>query len=286
LAVLGLAGWVTCATPPTTPTWQAEYDVTSRPPEAIPPGTVVGQTPPEGWSNIVIKSLPRVRPADRPKVKDLVARMAEWMFTAFLADVRSDPSGSPPRRLRAVALGLGCSVHGRDTIITPENPAGAKLDWITRTILTKGYERQKQAVVVFQGATAGLVDTPVWFRVDGKHRLVRFRYALLVDGPGGPLDTLAWQLDAAGKLADPPACVWLKPDTIDTAELFVDPNEFTLGVPSEAAFAVDGLPPGRSLGDLPAALRPLAATTRFTPETARDLEAGLRRFLTDAGKGP
>lgn len=260
--------------------------MTSRPPEQIPSGTIVGQVPPAGWSTVVIKSLPRIRPADRPKVSEYVARMAEWMFTAFLADVQTDAGSPPSRRLRAVALGLGCSVNGRDTVITPEHSDGANLDLISRTILTKGYERQKQSVVVFQGPSAWLVDTPVWYRLGGKHRLVRFRYALLVGSSGDLLDTLVWRLDPGGELADPPECVRLHPNTLDEAELFVDPGEFTLGVPSEAAFAVDGLPPGRSLGPLPAGLRTLAASTRFTPASARELETGLRRFFTTAGSGP
>ena len=288
LVVIGAAGWVAWpAAPIPAPEWQAEYDVTSRPPEAIPPGTVVGREPPPGWSRIVIKSLPRVRPSDRAKVSDYTARMAGWMFTAFLADVRDEPGGSPPRKLRAVAFGLGCSVPGQgDTVVTPEQPDGADLDWVKRTILRKGYERQRQVLVVFLGPTAGLVDTPVWYRLRGKNTLVRFRYALLVDGPGGPLDVLVWRLDPGGGLAEQPACVWLRPNTIDEAELIVDPAEFTLGVPSEAAFAVDDLPPGRPAGALPADLRKLAAATRFTPDAARELETGLRRFLAAVGPDP
>src|SRR5262249_50351766 len=147
-------------------------------------------------------------------------------------------------RLRTVALGFACSVNGHDTIITPETAAslGADVGWVTTTILTKGYERQRQAVVVFRGDSAWLLDTPVWFRLGGKHRLVRFRYLLLTDGPGGPLDVVCWLLPPDGGLGDPPAVTWLRPDTIDPAELVIDPAEFTLGIPSEAAFAVDRLP--------------------------------------------
>jgi hypothetical protein len=282
LGVLGLAAWAVWPAPTTPPGWAAEYDVKSRPPERIPPGTVIDRSAPPGWSHLVVKSLPRVRPADRGKVNDLTARMAVWMFTAFLADAPAEPGTTPPRhRLRAVALGLGCSVNGRDTVITPETGEqfGADLGWISRSILTKGYERQAHAVVVFHGPTAALVDTPVWFRFGGKHRLVRFRYALLTDGPGGPLDAVCWMIDPDGKLADPPAAVWLRPDTIDEAELLVDADEFTLGVPSEAAFAVDRLPPGRPLASLPAELWPLAPRSRFTREEARALEAGVRRML-------
>ena len=58
-----------------------------------------------------------------------------------------------------------------------------ELTWITREILTRGYKTQRQAVVVIHGPTFGLVDTPVWYRCEGKNRLIRFRYALIVDAP-------------------------------------------------------------------------------------------------------
>ena len=74
--------------------------------------------------------------------------------------------------------------------------------------------------------------------------------------------------------------MWLRPDTIDEAELIPDPGEFTLGVPSEAALAVDRLPPGRPAGELPADVRPLAGKARFSADEAAALEAGLRKLLT------
>src|SRR5438067_2468332 len=82
LGVLGLVAWAVWPSPSPPPAWTADYDVTARPPEAIPPGTVVDRSAPPGWSHLVIKSLPRVRPSERGKVLALTARMATWMFTA------------------------------------------------------------------------------------------------------------------------------------------------------------------------------------------------------------
>jgi hypothetical protein len=281
-AALGLAGWAAWpASSSSRPTWTAEYDVSSRPPEAIPPGTIIDRGAPAGWSHLVVKSLPRVRESERPKIRATTAKYAEWMFTAFVADVRAEGGRN---RICNVALGLGCEVEGQHTIITPESGAecGVELGWITRSILSTAYERQqKSSMVVFQGPTAWLVDTPVWFHRNGKHTLHRFRYLLLADGPGGPLDVVVWTVGPNGELDDPPTAVRLKPNTIDEAELVVDKSEFMLGVPSEAAFAVDRLPPGRPIGELPAELRPLAGQSRFTADEAAALEAGIRRILVD-----
>ena len=208
--------------------------------------------------------------------------MVSWMFTAFVVDVRAERHGDTTRhRIRAIALGLGTSIGGRDVIITPETAGqhGVELDWITRDILTKGYETQRLARVVVHGPTMAVVDTPVWYRSDGRHRLLRFRYALLVDSFAGTLDTLVWLLDADGTCGDGTAVI-LATNTIDEAELVPDPREFNaLGIPSDAAFAVDRLPSGRARLMLPSDLRPLAAQGKYTPAEADLLEQKLRQLL-------
>jgi hypothetical protein len=269
------------------PVWAGDYDVNTRPPETIAPGTVVGTTAPEGWSHLVIKGLPRVRPSEVPNVPKNLAvssvRMASWMFTVFAADVRPQTQGGETRyHLRAVGLGLGTSVGGRDVVITPETAAkhGVQLNWVTEEILKKGYETQNLAVVVVHGPTFGLVDTPVWVRCGQKNRLIRYRYALLVDDATGKLDVVAWMLDPDGGCGDTGTAVVLNPNQIDEAELIPDKKEFnSLGIPTPAAFAVEGLPPHRARISLPDGLRELAAKTRFTRDEARAMEGGLRRLI-------
>ena len=293
LLTLGLAAgglmWAVRPAPVPPPVWGAEYDLAARSPEEIAPGTVIDWSAPPGWSHLVIKSLPRVKPGEEAKVpSNLVlgragtVRMAGWMFTAFLADVISEPhAGRTRHRLRAVGLGLGTSANGKDTVITPETAKqfGVEMNWITSEILTTGYAVQRQARMVIHGPSFGLMDTPVWFRGGESNRLVRYRYALLVDDATGRLSVLLWSLGAdGGPCGDLTTMVAVGPDTIDTAELVVDPAAFSkLGIPSEAAFAVEQLPPGRRL-PLPPELRPLAAQTRFTAEEARELERRLREI--------
>jgi len=201
------------------------------------------------------------------------------MFTAFTADVRPESEGRQNHfHLRAVALGLGTEVEGKNVIITPEtaNDHGVELDWITREILTKGYKTQALAKVVVRGPSFALVDTPVWYRCNARHQLLRFRYALLVDTSTGRLDVLTWLLDNA-ECADGIAVV-LDQNTVDEAELIPNPTEFNaLGIPSDAAFAVDRLPPHGAQLLLPTDLRHLAAQAKYTLKEAALLESGLRK---------
>ena len=265
-----------------------DYDVSARPPEGIPPGTVIGTTEPSGWSHLVIKSLPRVRESEISNIprnllvdRSRSAVMASWMFTAFLADIPAENhEGVTHYRIRSIALGLGTASGGRDVIITPETARkyGVQLNEFTRDILTQGYRTQGRSRVVIQGPAMAVVDTPVSFRSDGRNRLARFRYALLVDGISGRLDPMVWLLDADGQCGETAAI--LAPNTIDEAELIPDAREFNvLGIPSEAAFAVDRLPPSRARALLPPDLRSLAAQGKFTPAEAGSLEKRLRQLL-------
>jgi hypothetical protein len=259
-----------------------EYDLTPKPPAEITPGTVVGTTAPAGWSHLVIKSLPRVRSDQRAGIAELTVEKAGWMFTAFLADVGRQSDGS--FALKRIGLGLGAKGKDRDMVVTADTgrKLGAELGLFGGMILDKGYEVQRKAVVPLWGADFGLLDTPVWYRCGDANKLVRYRYALLVDRATGRLDVLMWSLGAdgpgCGRLAE---VVRIAPNTIDPAELVVDRRKINrFGVPSDDAFAVERLPPG-TRRPLPADLGPLAGTTRFTQDTARDLEVRLRALLRD-----
>src|SRR6478752_1333486 len=82
LAVLAVVAWAFWPRPTRGPNWLVDYDVTTRPPEAMAPGTVVGRTPPAGWSHLVSKSHPRIRPGEESKIPLLIrsqsVRMASW----------------------------------------------------------------------------------------------------------------------------------------------------------------------------------------------------------------
>lgn len=279
----GIIAWAMWPSPVHPPEWTNDYDLTARPPEEIAAGTVVDRTAPDGWSHLIIKSVPRVKPEFRGQLLDLTVRMSTWMFPAFVADVRPEVQGGATRyRLRAVALGLGTSIDGRDVIITPETAAdfGVELNWITREILTKGYKTQRLAVIALQGPTFALVDTPVWYRCGSKNHLIRFRYALLVDANTGRLDVLAWLLDPDGSCGVPRFAVLLAPNTVDEVELIPDMSKFTAGLTTaEDAFGVDRLPAHRAQVLLPTGLQALALQTRFTAIEASTLESGLRQLL-------
>lgn len=285
LAVAGAARWLRPSVE--SPAWADNYDLSARQPETIASGTEIGRSPPVGWSHLVIKSLPRVKPGEEARVptplgfgRERVVKQAAWMFTAFTADVVPERQGERTRfRLRAIGLGLGTTVNGRDLVLAVEDAerVGYKLNWIEKQTLETGYRIQGQSRIVVHGPSFALLDTPVTFRCGTKNRMVRYRYAMLVDAPTGRLDVLAWRLGDAEGCADLSRAVLLHPNTIDEAELI--PDTSMSGVPNEFWFGVGDLPPHRSEVALPPDLRDCAAQTRFTPEDAARLEAALRKLL-------
>lgn len=285
LALAGAARWYRPSV--TTPAWMNDYDTSARPPDTIAPGTEVANGPPAGWSHLVIKSLPRVKPGEEKNVptplgagRELVVKQAAWMFTAFAVDVVSEKQGAHTRyRLRAIGLGLGAKVDGRDLILTSEwaKRSGNAIGVFEQMTLDTGYRIQDQARVVVHGPSFALLDTPVTFRCGAKNRVVRYRYALLVDAPSGRLDVLAWRLGDADGCSDLTRAVLLNPNTIDPAELI--PDSTKTGFPDESWFGVEDLPPHRLEVTLPLEIRDRAAQTKFTHESAVELEAALRKLL-------
>jgi hypothetical protein len=276
--------------PPPAPEWNTDYDTTAKPPEAIAPGALVERGPPVGWSHLVIKSLPRVRASEVPKLprnplvsRDKLVEMTAWMFTAFAADVVREEHGSHARyKLRAIGLGLGASANGRDTVFTADTAArfGIELDFIRKEVITTSYRVQERARVLALGPSFAVLDTPVTYRCGDRNRMIRFRYALIVDTKTGALDVLCWRVGDEPAHSDLTCAVLLHPNLVDEAQLVADPKGFSLaGIPGELAFGVDALPPHRLEVPLPEALRALAGASRFTPSEVRQLELNLRGLL-------
>jgi hypothetical protein len=174
-------------------------------------------------------------------------------------------------------------------ILSPERQRalGADLGFLERAVLSRAHEKLRDVQVVARSDTLTLIDAPNWLQRDGKHVSVILRYAVLVDPDTGKLDTLLWVIDrdeqggyrgAAGPME------WLPPNKQEDCVLHVDAKEFSLGVPSERAFALNRIPQGRKQVALPDSLKVLAGRMRLSQDMAAQLEQGLREVLKPAAK--
>lgn len=257
-----------------------------RPVTLIPPGTVVADRAPQGWSHLIIKSRPRIAPESAGQISATTAQLASLLCTVMLADVRAAQNRSfpEPYYLDKVAVGLATNVNGQDMVVSSSTQAklGANLGMLARMVLSGAEKQLEEMLCVVRGRTFAVLDAPTVMTWQQKHRAVVLRYVVLVEPRTGRLETLVWLLvrDDRGACAGPSSPLQqLAPGKIDDCQLHVDANEFTLGIPSSLAFGLVQIPAGRRSWACPTSLAPLAAASRLTPVAAVELEQQLWSLL-------
>jgi hypothetical protein len=267
------------------------YDVTRRRLEQIPPGTVIGKEAPKGWSNLIIKSYSRPGAGDMKQLSPIADRLARLLFTAIVADVKADKAGSGGKRykLAKVAVGVGTRIGDKDIVLTPDTQKrlGADLGVFARIVLRTAQEKLGEITMVARSATLMVFDSPSFMVVEDKHKPIVLRYVVLVEERTGRLNTLVWALgrEADGKYSDPIGAIqWLPPNLTGDCILHVDGNEFSLGQPTEKAFAITAPPKGQKEIKVSDDLKPLLARPRFSSATAAELETKLRELLQRAAE--
>lgn len=264
----------------------APVDVVPREIERIPPGTVVADRAPPGWTHLVIKSNPRIADASRKDVSDLIARLATLLSSIIVADVRADPQAPPGASfcLARVAVGLATNVGGQATVVCNESyqRVGAKFGFLEASVLAAAEEQLAKMRCLMRSPITAVVQGEGVLHLDGQHHTVLVRYALLVDPRTGALQTLCWGLRPRedGRLELIGAQLhWLPPALVEDCQLHVDPEQFFLGMPNRMAFAMSQLPPGQKMLRASPELAALLAQPTYTPQTARALEAQLWQLL-------
>lgn len=250
----------------------------------IPPGTVVHDRPPEGWSHLIFKTRSELASGDLDAVPDWSAELSRFLFSALLARVQpSATAGGACYRLEEVAIGVGTRIADRDVIISSatQQSLGANSGPIKRIILSRAEERLNDVLRVARTDAMIAFDAPQTMLSGGRHQMVVFRYVVLVDPGDGRLATVVWRInldrDRRYRL-DPGNAVLMKPNLLATCALHVDKREFTVGIPTAMAFATTRLPAGDPI-ELPRSLHTIAGQKQLTDAMVRQLEAGLRQTV-------
>jgi hypothetical protein len=255
--------------------------------DRVPAGTLVADVPPDGWTHLVVKSMPRVASGDVDALSDKTSWLASFLFSTILAEVAEDRALEGPPRfvLKRIAAGVGMRIGRRDVVITTDTQEklGANLGLLARQVLSETEERLGDTRVVARSDTFALVDARVTMLRDEKHRKVVLRYALLVDPTTGGLAALLWpiDLDKDGKLLDAAGPIEVLPQNKrEDCRLHVDKSEFTLGLPTEEAFAIENPPAGRVAVNMPETLLPEAVAPVLKADGFARLERSLRSLYS------
>jgi hypothetical protein len=255
-------------------------DVRSKPLDWIPPGTVIGEGAPKGWTDLILLATPRIGVGDVNDVPRTAASYSSMFLFTILANVRAERAADQASYvLEKVAIGTALNINGQNVIASSENTFGADLGMIGRRVLSENEKILKGDVrQVARTSTMLVFDANAFVLRNQKHRSMVIRHVILASPTTGQISTFAWLMGSDGgsgyALADK-GLQKLPAAFHEDRVLSVDAQRFTLGIPSADAFALAKIPQGTPLG-FSEALKSVAATKQFTTQAASQLEAELQ----------
>ena len=277
--------WTVLAMPSTCRSVAAEDEGASRSLPRIAAGTKVDDPKATRWNRVVLLSKPRIATGEVDQLSETIRKASTAFTLTILATVEPYSATDGSRRFRLAEVGVGYSapVNGVQTIISYDTvqAQGADPGFIGRQVLSENEEQLKSAVIVVRSSTLLVFDTPAILHRHGKHRDYTARHLVWIDPLTGRGATAVWLLGKDDKDQLRPVNEPLKlvaPGTREDRVIHVDGNEFTLGIPSQRAFALESLPPGRAI-DWTAGLAKVAALPNYTAQTLGDLSSALNQAI-------
>jgi hypothetical protein len=259
------------------PTATTDPSKLAEPSSALPAAELVhlapgnklkGEGPPAGWSNLVLKSLPRLATGDLDTVSSQAFETAGRVRLVIVADVQAAPAGHVGYLLRRVGAGLCAPAADGlgDVVVIPTSVEGSKGPWTTKQRLVLAATSLDLARVSLVASTSNLalIRMPVTFLVSGSHRRVSVYYAVLADPRTGAVRTFSWMHDPDAS-AKPAKLRLLSAPPFD-CPIDVQARRI-LGTPVTWSFAVRELPSGTDV-DVPPGLAPLLASTTAPSDSA------------------
>lgn len=256
-------------------------DVTPKPLVWIEPGTVVEKQPPRGWTHLILVAHTRVGDGDVQAAPAIAASIAQLFTVSVAAEIKSQREGERPVYwLDRVGIGIGTRIRGQNTIISSDTQAalGAGLGIIERQVLStteKAFVTGNRQVA--RTPTLFVFDADIVLLVDGEHKNMVTRYALLVSRDTGQLGALSWVLEPVEsggyRLVERPL-QFLSVPTFEDRVLSVKADRFFFGIPAADAFAQIRPSSGQPL-PWTAGLRAYADRRTFSADSIRQFEREL-----------
>lgn len=220
----------------------------------IEAGTVVGQADAKRWNRIILIAQPRIASGDVDALSKSIRDTVSSFDLTILATVEkvADPTGQPRYRLREVGAGYSKDIEGTTRIITSDSQRrlGANLGFFARQMLKTNEGQLASARLIAKSDTTFVFDTPTLILRNGAHTEMVTRHFIWVDPRAGTCSTLVWLLDISRGVATvyDEAMRWFPQDVKEDRRVHVDGDQFLLGgIPTDKAFALEDLPPGKKM---------------------------------------
>jgi hypothetical protein len=269
---------------------QGNIDILPKRLPRIPPGTVIGNGPPLGWSHLVLFATPGLGAGDFKDIPTVVLDYAKWLKFTILANVGTHTeSGKQTYYLNRVARGFAVAIKDkktgkfRETVIDNSNTLDADMGILGGRVLKENEDILDNEVrQVVRTDTMLIFDANSYMLYNNQHERMVNRYAILVFPETGKLVTLVWLLAHDGPAqykAAEPAMQLLPPSLHEKRLLSVKRERFKVVLlvymPEPDAFALMSIPRGQAVAYTPE-LQRLATIKSFSPQQAEELETKLR----------
>jgi hypothetical protein len=248
--------------------------------------TRVGDAPPEGWSHLVLKSIPRLASGEWRELPQVAHQTATMFRTVILADVQ--PLGLDKQFILS-RVGLAMCVPARDgksddIVVSSDRvqALGMRLSTVEQMVLDAAEAELAESRIVAFTSSFALMRSPVTLVVGNKHHKVDLYYAFCVEPTTGRLRVGVWSMWPGDvKQPPPPSVIELAPKTKFDCALDVQAKRL-VGFPISWSFAMQTLPPGHAIpikGNKPMGEKIVAITKHPRDVNSEEFERMLRTIL-------
>ncbi len=250
----------------------------------LPPGMLISDKPPEGWSHLVIKSIPRLTSGDKGTLPKGSSETATQFRTVILANVR--PLDVDEKDFELDQIGVGICVpkdEDQDIVVAADrlDALGLKLSAVQRVVLDKVEAELGESRIIARTTTFALFRGPANVVAGDDHKKVMLNYGFCVERNTGRLKVGLWPMvPEARSLKAPAALVRLGANPIFDCQLDVRARRILGTVPYSWSFAMKKLPDGKQLRVPPALGELMTSMSRHPAESdPEELERQLMQTL-------
>ncbi len=253
--------------------------------EILSAATRVGDSPPDGWSHLVMKSVPRLASGEWDALPVAAQKTATMFRTVILADVEGL---GLDQQFILTRVGIGICIPSRDgkkedIVVTSDRleSLSVKLSTVDEIVLDAVESELTEARIISRTSTFALLRTPATMLVQGKHSKVDLYYAFCVDPSTGRLRVCVWSMwPPTVKQPPPPEVIDLAPKTTFDCGLDVHAKRVLGTIPYSWSFAIRKLPTGQRFKVAkPMGEKIVAITKRPIDVDAEEFERMLRKVL-------
>lgn len=260
----------------------------------IEAGTLVDDPNAARWNRVVLLARPRISSGDVEALPIGIRDAVTTFVLTILANVRPEETsaGAPPRyQLDEIGLGYSAMIEDRLTVVSGEEAdrLGVRLGFFQRQVLGENYKQLRKVQPIVRTSTLVIFDVPSVMLHDGKHLELVTRHFIWIDPRSGRIAMLVWLLERQDEMQarvyDLPMR-YVPPGAKEDRAIHVDADEFSfLGIPSDRAFALEDLPPGKSIAWTEATRR-LAAQREYDTTSLQQLAAVMNLALQASRSEP